>query len=224
MCRVLVCGWNHPERTHAGTGGTCKLHLESPRAGNNHQTVGKKEGRGGSFLVEELYPLKKCYQLPLMVINAEPRRRIMAVNPFEGYFGRTLNRQGGSCSVIWVTSYFPIFLKITHNTGTPFRCLTSAASYVNSHFCASNSHTSRHFQLWGVACVNPLPGMQLAEHQRERSSAPLSLLECVRVGVSTLGSPEGFWEDHNRTPGWFPFTASWYPRSLTAQVKFPGRG
>lgn len=140
----------------------------------------------------------------------------MAVNPFEGYFGRTLNRQGGSSSVIWVTSYFPIFLKITHNTGTPFGCLTSAASYVSSHFCAFDSHTSQHFQLWGVACVNALPGMQLA-----LSTLTAGMRACGRV---YLGAPKGFWEDHNRTPGWFPFTASWYPRSLTAQIKFPERG
>lgn len=53
--------------------------------------------------------------------------------------------------------------------------------------------------------------MQLAERQREGSVAPLSPQECM--GVSPSAHTEAFWEDHNSAPGWFPFTASWYPRS-----------
>lgn len=73
-------------------------------------------------------------------------------------------------------------------------------------------HTRQHFQLWGAARVNPFTGMQLAERQRECSFAPLSLQKRASMGVSPSAHTEGFWEDHNRPSGWFPFTASWYPR------------
>lgn len=46
-------------------------------------------------------------------------------------FGRTLSHQRGRSSVIWAIRYFPIFLKITKDTGTPSHCLTSSASYVS---------------------------------------------------------------------------------------------
>lgn len=82
------------------------------------------------------------------------------------------------------------------------------SSKLCQQFCTSDSHTSQHFQLWGAARVNPFTGMQLPEQQLERFFAPLSLQESASMGVSPSAHPEGFWEDHNRAPGWFPFTAS----------------
>lgn len=108
--------------------------------------------------------------------------------------------------------------------------------YISSELCqqrrASDSHTRQHFQLWGAARVNPFTGMQLAERQRERSFATLSLQKRASMGVSPSAHTEGFWEDHNRPSGWFPFTASWYPRSGRCRVgvspctgeNFPERG
>lgn len=89
--------------------------------------------------------------------------------------------------------------------------------YISSKLCqqlgAFDSHTRQHFQLWGAARVNPFTGMQLAERRRECSFAPLSLQKRASMGVSPSAHTEGFWEDHNRPSGWFPFTASWYLRS-----------
>lgn len=156
--------------THVGTGGTRKIHLESRFLGERL----KNRERSSRFLVKD--PLRPFISCPRW-----PRQNPEGEGSFEGYFGRTLNRRRGRSSVTWVFSYFPIFLKITPDTGTASECLTSAASYVRT----SHSHTtSQHFQLRGVACVNPLTGMQLAEPQRERSPAPLSLQECVSVGAS----------------------------------------
>lgn len=114
--------------------------------------------------------------------------------------------------VMWYVSHFSdIPENYTRRRNSLWRSYIS--SKLCQQLCASDSHTSEHFQLWGAALVNPFTGMQLAEQQLERSFAPLSLQKRTSMGVSTSTRTEGFWEDHNRAPGGFPFTASWYPRS-----------